>query len=227
MNIKHGLLYVMMMATSIGCASERSSTATGTRNMAADMFIVTESGAREAISSRFGYAVAIPPSWHVSSKEEMVQSANDSNSGAAVHSIKAGAILEITKFKEPYQGLNPNIQIFSSGSAGIKDRPPVEVLQELVMKNFGRLDSFAWLKQPESAVFGSFPAATSVVQISFPVKRGAVIDAVIETWLVMRNDVDIYYLISASTRPDEQNGTRDELGAIVRSIELLKPDVQR
>jgi len=178
-------------------------------------------GERVALPT-LGLSVMRPNSWSTVTAEEnrrnlaAVQMDDRQLHELAIRYASA-PIIAMSKFKEPYEDLNPSFKINVRPLGSFAGHPPEEVLNAAIptfQRMFGDLHiDYA----PTRTTLSGKQAAYT--RLSYTLRAGGgEYPAVSEIWVVPSGPV--FFMIGTGTRADEKNGSRAEARAIVDSIQI-------
>jgi hypothetical protein len=126
-------------------------------------------------------------------------------------------IIAMSKYKEPYEDLNPSFKINVRPLGSFAGHSPEEVLNAAIptfRRMFGDLHiDYA----PTRTTLSGKPAAYT--RLSYTLRAGGgEYPTVSEIWVVPSGPV--FFMIGTGTRADEKNGSRAEARAIVDSLRI-------
>jgi hypothetical protein len=126
-------------------------------------------------------------------------------------------IIAFSKYKEPYDDLNPSFKINVRRLGGFAGHHPEEILEAAIptlRRMFGdlRVENMP----TRTTVAGKAAAYT---RLSYTLRAGqSAFPTISEIWVVPSGPV--FFMIGTGTRADEKNGSRAEVRAIVGSIQI-------
>lgn len=165
-----------------------------------------------------GVSVEVPPGW-TPLTDEMAEASFEctvvkKEFRDLVESNHRAPLLAYTKYREPYEDLNPNFQISTDESGEGEGHSAVQMFTIGVRQMLKVIDA-RLVGRVRATKLGGLPAVYARIQ-SVKACRGKKFAIVAEMWLVPRQGY--HFLIAAESRLDEANGTRAELARIIGSI---------
>ena len=142
----------------------------------------------------------------------------DAEFQSLVIKLSSAPIFMISKYREPYDDLNPSVKItvrpagrVNSGSLLAVAKSTVAVVAKMV----GKVDS---IEGPKSLQFSGFPAAYAVIDFTLETQDGRQFPTQSQMWFVLKGD--LLFMVGAGTRQDEMTGSRQEVQRVIDSIRL-------
>jgi hypothetical protein len=169
-----------------------------------------------------GLSVVRPSSWSTITAEENAKNIrsvqmDDAQLQELAARYAAAPIVAMTKYKEPYDDLNPSFKINVRALGGFTGHAPEEILLAAIptmRRMFGDLTIDA---APTRTTVSGKPAAYT--RLSYKMRAGkSTFPTVSEVWVVPSGP--IFFMIGTGTRADERNGSRAEVRKIVDSIAI-------
>lgn len=123
----------------------------------------------------------------------------------------------ITKFREPYPDVNPSISV----AVRRRDDPGVTALGALsdkIDRSRAVFQDVVVEQPPTEVTLGGRPAAHARVAYTMRTP-GGVLPVLSEQWFVMRGDAMV--MISAGSRPDRDDGEREEIRAVLDTLRFV------
>jgi hypothetical protein len=170
----------------------------------------------------FGFSARKPVDWHYLTAEQFQENVkardfSDPKIKELVARHTQKPFFAVTKYKEPYPDLNPSVSVNVREAGDLKGVPPVQSLQAFSAAFARVFKDFSIAEGPLATKVSGHPAAYMRMNSTFEA-AGQAWRATSEMWLVPRGDV--LFLISASTREDQKNGTRKEVRGIIGTINI-------
>jgi hypothetical protein len=183
--------------------------------------ISAQTPARIEIPS-FGLSVVPLPEWHVVSAKENAENLrsvemDDKQFQELAIRYANSPVVALSKYKEPYEDLNPSFKVNVRPSGAFAGKSPSEILAA-ALPTFSR--AFSDLKVQEG------PRPTKVAgheaayaRLAYTMRAGgAAFPTISEVWIVPRGPIML--MIGTGTRADERNGTRAEVLQLVDSLTI-------
>lgn len=127
-------------------------------------------------------------------------------------------LVMISKFKEPYDDVNPMVDVYLRPVGPFKGKRPEQILS-LALPILGQpLKDVKVVQAPIETTVSGLAAGYARMQYTLELTDGRSFPTTTEIWIVPRGEH--YFIISAGTRQDESNGKRSELKAIVDTIKI-------
>jgi hypothetical protein len=123
----------------------------------------------------------------------------------------------ISKFEGPYDGINPSVGVNVREAGTQKGMPPPKLMDSIVPIFSKRFKDFSVAEGPMEVQVSSHPAGYLRMNFTDEAK-GSPGQVTYEAWVVVRGN--LMFTISAITREDEANGTRQEVKEIIDTIKI-------
>ncbi len=128
-------------------------------------------------------------------------------------------VITVAKYLEPYNDLNPNIEISAHPASEYGTTDPMNVLEWLLGNISKSADDWKVIKSPAKSKVDGHSAAFAYISKSM-MHEGVKYPQKIKVWMVHKGNH--FILIRATVRGDETNGSMKELDNILRTIKLTK-----
>lgn len=170
-----------------------------------------------------GIAVTKPDTWHFATAAEVAENLervqlSDKELDALLKAHATAPIVAMTKYKEPFDDLNPSVKVNIKPLRGFPAAEPVRILQvvsEPLRKAFSDLK---FITKPEETELAGHKAAYMCVDYDLKIPDGRTFPTRSELWIVPRGKM--FFMIGIGTRQDERTGSREEVHKIIESIEI-------
>lgn len=179
--------------------------------------------AQETYSNQtLGFAVTKPADWHYVTAEQARENLKRTEFATPefkelVAKYSRTPFFAISKYKEPYDDLNPSFKVNVTSLGALKDESP-EKLAELVTANFPRMfKDYAVDEGPVATEVAGHPAGYMRIHYTLEIS-GRDWPVSSELWVVPRGE--LMFLIGVGLRQDEKTGSREEIRGIVETIRI-------
>lgn len=169
-----------------------------------------------------GFAVTKPADWHYVTAEQARENLKRTEFATPefkelVAKYSRTPFFAISKYKEPYDDLNPSFKVNVTNLGVLKEESP-ERMVELVTANFPRMfKNYAVDEGPVATDVAGHPAGYMRVRYTLEIaERDWPVAS--EIWVVPRGE--LLFLIGVGLRQDEKNGSRQEIRSIVETIRI-------
>lgn len=125
----------------------------------------------------------------------------------------------MTKFKEPYNDLNPSLKINIKPLGGIDGSKPVQLLELIVPSLKTAFPDMKVVQAPKEVLVGGLKGAYAHIQYVLKAQGGLSFPTSSELWVVPKGKH--FYMIGAGTRQDEKTGSRKEIQKILETIKFM------
>jgi hypothetical protein len=195
------------------------------RNVILVAFLVLSSAccAQETYSNpTLGFSMHKPGSWHYVTAEQHLE--NLKRSDFADPKLKElltryarTPFIAITKYREPYDDVNPSVRVNAREAGDLKGMAPERVVG-LFAGTFSRVfKDYAVAEGPLATKLSGHPAG--YMRMNYTLEGGgSAWAATSELWIVPRGD--LFFIVGAGTRRDEKSGTRKEVHSIIDTIKI-------
>jgi hypothetical protein len=136
---------------------------------------------------------------------------------AAMEKYATAPMVAITKYREPYQDVNPSFRVNVRPLDQFKNKPAVETFQ-LILPRFEKAKDYKVVQAPAAVELSGLKGAYSEIDYSVVTADGRNFPTTVDLWIVPRGDY--FFLIAAGTRQDEKTGTRKEIEGILKTVTI-------
>ncbi len=173
----------------------------------------------------FGFKVFKPDGWHVETSKEYVETLrkidlNDPKLKDIVQKNANVPVVSYTKYREPYQDLNPGFKVNVYPLGKFDPKQPVKIL-DVLLPNLQRvLKDYRLVIPPRETTVSGLKASYMQVFYTLVTSDGSRYPSCTEIWVVPNKN---YFLaLGAVTRQDERNCARKDVGRIVETMVIDK-----
>jgi hypothetical protein len=170
----------------------------------------------------FGLSVVPVPGWHVISAQENADNLrsvkmDDRQFQELAIRYANSPVVALSKYKEPYEDLNPSFKINVRPAGAFSGRPPTEILAAALPAFRRAFSDMAIEEGPSPTKVAGHDAAYA--KLAYTMKAaGAAFPTVSEIWIVPRGPIVV--MVGTGTRADERNGTRAEVRQFVDRLTI-------
>ena len=122
------------------------------------------------------------------------------------------------RFKEPYDDLNPCINVNIKPLKNFSPDDPVKILEFISTPLSKLFQDFKFVTKPKEIDLAGMKAAYTCIDYTLTIPDGRTFPTRSELWIVPRGKM--FFMIGAGTRQDEATGTRNEVHAIIAKIKI-------
>ncbi len=170
-----------------------------------------------------GFTIVKPGNWHFLSAERIMENRGsvrlkDKELEKMVRERAQLPLVAITRYAEPYNDLNPSVQVILRPLGELQGKPPVELL-DILMGGFEQVFAdFTVQEQPGKTTVGRLNAAQARIAytISGPDDREYV--AISRIWVIPRGS--FIFLMSMGTPPDKEDEVVKDFEKMLSSIKI-------
>lgn len=124
----------------------------------------------------------------------------------------------ISKFKEPYEDLNPSLKINTKPYGNLQGQP-LELIIKLFISQFEKVFlDFKVQQDPIKTILNKKEVVYSKFFYTMKSQDGTLFKTCSELWLIDKGQY--FYMIGAGTKQDESNCKREEILNFLNSVEL-------
>lgn len=169
-----------------------------------------------------GLTVVRPAGWWTITTEENVANIrgvemDDRQLQELAARYATAPIVAFSKYKEPYEDLNPSFKINVRSIGGFAGHAPDEILLAAVPTLRRMFGDLTMENAPTRTTVAGKPAAYT--RFAYTLRAGGKsFPAVSEVWVVPHGPV--FFMIGAGTRADERNGSRAEVRKILEAVRI-------
>ena len=128
--------------------------------------------------------------------------------------------LVIARFEEPYEGLNPSVQVALKTQGELLGQGVVALLKRIVERLKGNFDDFVLVEPAMETTVDGKPAGRMVGRYTVTDDRGKEFNTKVRMWVVPRGE---YLLTISMYGPSEGPNTfEQEFAGILRSIQIAE-----
>jgi len=170
-----------------------------------------------------GLSVQKPAKWFfLTDKQNRSNIARTKMSDAEFQSFvrknSSAPIFMITKYRMPYDDLNPSVKITARPAGRVNARNLLAVAKNTAGAIANRVGKVDAIEGPKSLQISGFPAAYVAIDYTLGTQEGGQFPTKSQMWFVLKGDV--LFIVGAGTRQDEKTGSRKEVQQVIDSIRL-------
>lgn len=170
-----------------------------------------------------GITIIKPDAWHFITSEEVLQNLRktqfeDELLEALVKKFPQKPIVTLTKYKEPYDDLNPSIKVNVKPLRNLSASDPVSILKIASSNLRKAYSNLEYVTKPTETEFADMKAAYLCIDYDLTLKDGRVFPTRSELWVIPRGK--LFFMIGIGTRQDEKTGTREEVKNILETMQI-------
>jgi hypothetical protein len=175
------------------------------------------------VSPSHGLEFYKPLNWHWLSAEENKKNLDsakfgDKNVDSLIKKNSSAPLVAITKYKEPYDDLNPSIKIDVKPLGPFQGKNPSEIIKVFLPFLKKAFPDMINEVGPIDTSFNGIKAGYFKGLYTFNVPNMGNLQANTEMWVVPKGSY--FFLIGSGTRKDEKSGTRNEIQAILKRMKI-------
>lgn len=175
-------------------------------------------------SKMAGLRLTKPESWFFISAEENwknLEKTKMSNEEFQQAMLKYATtpLVAITKYKEPFNDLNPSLKINIKPLGQLHGASPLKIAELIVPSLKQAFPDLKVIQTPKEVLVGGLKGTYIHVQYLLKTQAGPSFPTSSEIWIVPKGNH--FFMIGAGTRQDEKTGTRKEISQIVQSIQFF------
>ena len=176
-------------------------------------------------SSEAGFKLTKPAEWqflpaHTVAQNLALPRMRDKELEKVIRSRPSIPFLVVARFPEPYEGLNPSVQVSLKTQGELLGQGASALLQHVVERLKGTFSDFAFVEEVTETTVDSLPAARMIAKYTVIDSQGKDLKALARMWIVPRGD---YMLTISMYGPqDGPNTSQKEFQQIFQSIKLTK-----
>jgi hypothetical protein len=170
-----------------------------------------------------GLTLVKPADWHFMTAEQNAENLErtklkDEQFQELVKKYASAPLVVITKYKEPYDDLNPSLKINMRPLGDFSAEDPKTILTRATAPLKNALKDFKIVTAPKDTNVSGLKAAYAKFHYSLGIPDGRSFPTCSEMWVVPRGKH--FFLIGTGTRQDEKTGKREEIQKIVDSLKI-------
>lgn len=168
-----------------------------------------------------GFTVTKPVGWHYVTAEQNLNNIkatqiNDKEFQAAMVKYATTPMVVMTKYKEPYDDVNPSFKVNIKPLGQFKGRDSKEIIG-IILPQFQKLfKDFVLVQPPINVTVGGISSAYTRINYTMDVAGIGALPITSELWIIPRGDY--FFMVGAGTRQDEKTGSRKEVESIINTI---------
>lgn len=170
-----------------------------------------------------GFSVTKPQHWHFMSKAQYLKEQSkikftDEELMAERKKYTKAPLVVITKYREPYDDLNPDFTVNFAPLETLKHADAKKVLEITIGRWKNVLKDYAVVQPPKDTVVSGLKAAYGQINYTLESVDGRKIPIIQELWIIPRSDY--YFGIISATRKDGKTEERAEIRKILSTVKI-------
>jgi hypothetical protein len=168
-----------------------------------------------------GFTVTKPVGWHYVTAEQNLNNLkatqlSDKEFQAAMVKYATTPMVAMTKYKEPYDDVNPSFKVNIKPLGQLKGRNSKEIIG-VILPQFQKLfKDFVLVQPPINVKVGGVSSAYTRINYTMDAAGIGALPITSELWIIPRGDY--FFMVGAGTRQDEKTGSRKEVESIINTI---------
>lgn len=170
-----------------------------------------------------GVVVVKPTGWHVGTIQQVEANRakvrmNDEDLQKAIQQSASAPLFVFTRYPEPYDSLNPSIQVALRALGPLVGRTPVEIMQVAVEPLKKAFKDFRLVSEISATTVSGLPAASMKGAYTLVTQDGREYPTLSRLWIIPRGNFMFFIgMGSPQEGPDVSEG---EFTAFMKSIEI-------
>lgn len=182
-----------------------------------------EDSLKKYVHPVLGLSLSYPSSWSVISVDDyfnQLENTKLTNEEFDEMILKHAQVplFAITKYKEPYDNLNPSIKINTRHYGNLKGYSPESILYHLIDQFKVMFTDFKLVQIPVKTKIGNQEAFYIKINYTYLTQNGLSFPTCSELWML--DKTDYFYFIGAGTRADDNSGAVEEIHKILNTFEI-------
>lgn len=170
-----------------------------------------------------GFEMNKPDDWHFVTATQNLENIkaiklNDEEFHAAMQKYATAPLVAITKYKEPFEDVNPSFKVNIKPYGQLKGKRPQDLITMLVPQFERAFKNFQLVQAATEVTVSGIPSAYARMNYVMETPGGGSFPVTSELWIVPRGDY--FFVLGAGTRQDEKTGTRKEIESLLRSVKI-------
>jgi hypothetical protein len=172
-----------------------------------------------------GFKVTKPSTWNYISAETITTNREnirlkDEDLRAAIRERATPPLVAMTKYKEPYDDLNPTISIVFRPAGSLQGKPATEIMSAVVRTMQNALHDFKFIREIHETEISGLKASHMRATYRISNKEGRDFSVVSRMWMVPRGA--FIFLIGMSGPRSGQDVSEAEFDQVLQSIKIEK-----
>lgn len=172
-----------------------------------------------------GIVVVKPAGWHTGTIQQVEANRaklrlNDEELQKAIQQSASAPLFVFTRYPEPYDRLNPSIQVALRPLGPLVGRTPVEIMQVAVEPLKKALKDFRLVSEISATTVSGMPAAYMKGAYTLVTQDGRAYPALSRLWIIPRGS--FMFFIGMGSPQEGPDVSEDEFTAFVKSIEIQR-----
>jgi len=205
--IFNALLIVCLLTTTSHAADEKKVNSTNTFT-----------------SSTAGFSITKPPAWFFGTMEQVTASRasirlKDEELGQQVREANSPLVV-ILKHKEPYEGLNPSVQVLLRPLGQLEGEPAVEVMNIIIPTVKRAMPDFTIVEPIKETTVNGRKAAYMKSKYTVKNAEGGEFPVLSRLWVIPRGN--LVFMVSMLSPQEGPDVSETEFAEVLRSIRIEK-----
>lgn len=172
-----------------------------------------------------GFTVTKPVGWHYVTAEQNLNNLkatqlSDKEFQAAMVKYSTTPMVAMTKYKEPYDDVNPSFKVNIKPLGQFKGKDSKEIIG-VILPQFQKLfKDFVLVQPPINVTVGGISSAYTRINYTMDAAGIGALPITSELWIIPRGDY--FFMVGAGTRQDEKTGSRKEVESILNTIVIAQ-----
>ena len=177
------------------------------------------------INPTLGFSLVKPADWTFLTAEQNAENLartklKDEEFQKLAQKYATAPLVAITKYKEPYDDLNPSVKVNVRPLGSFTAEKPTAILEFMAKQLESVFEDFKVVTPPEETKLGGLKAGYLKIHYSMKIPDGRTFPTCSELWVVPRGKH--FFMIGAGTRQDQKTGKREEIAKILKNIRIEK-----
>lgn len=174
-------------------------------------------------NSTAGLTLHKPLNWHYLSVDQNLDNINaielnDKEFHEAMKKYATSPLVAISKYPEPYNGLNPSFKANLKPYGNFKEYSPKEIINLIIPSFEKAFKDFKIKQKAKNVKVSGIKSAYARFNYSLQIPDGSSYPAASEIWIVPRGNY--FFIFGAGTPQNADETTMNEIKSIVNSIEI-------
>lgn len=174
-----------------------------------------------------GFSVTKPVGWHYVTAEQNLDNLknnlkaiqlDDKEFQAAMVKYATAPLVAMTKYKEPYDDVNPSFKVNIKPLGQFKGKDPKDMIMVMLPQFQKIFKDFKLVQPPINVPVAGISSAYARINYTMEAAGIGSFPITSEIWIVPRGDY--FFLIGSGTRQDERTGSRKEIESIINTITI-------
>jgi hypothetical protein len=170
-----------------------------------------------------GFRIAKPASWHFLTAQQVadnraVARLKDEEMDKLIRERASAPLVAIGRHQEPYDALNPTIQVIFRPAGDLAGKPPTALLEFVLSTLKSAMADFELVGSVDSVQVGGRPAASARARYTLKNPAGEAFPVLARMWVVPRGK--FLFLVGMSGPPEGPELSEEEFAQALSSIAI-------